>query len=174
MSIRSLTGLALTALLLAACGGDPAPAPTGAVAAGGASGASGAGEIAEAGSAAVDTVVVYKTPTCGCCSQWVEHMRENGFIVVAHDLENLEPIKRQLGVPAGRVACHTARVGGYTLEGHVPADLVRRMLEESPRFKGLIVPGKPMGAPGMEGPRSEPYQVLSYDDAGTVEVYAER
>jgi hypothetical protein len=123
---------------------------------------------------AADTVVVYKTPTCGCCNAWVDHVKEHGFTVVTHDLNDLSQIKQQLGVPAGRISCHTATVRGYTVEGHVPADLIQRMLAEQPRFRGLTVPGMPMGSPGMEGPFKQDYEVLSFDAAGNVSVYAKR
>jgi hypothetical protein len=122
-----------------------------------------------------DTVIVYKTPTCGCCTKWVDHMEENGFVVVAHDLDNLDTTKRTLGVPAGRTSCHTATVRGYTIEGHVPADLVRRLIAANPRgVRGLTVPGMPMGSPGMEGIIRQAYDVLSFDDQGNVEVYERR
>lgn len=123
---------------------------------------------------AADTVVVYKTPTCGCCNDWVDHVKEHGFTVVTHDLNDLTAIKQQLGVPAGRISCHSATVRGYTVEGHVPADLIGRMLAERPRFRGLAVPGMPMGSPGMEGPFKQEYDVLSFDDNGNVEVYDRR
>jgi hypothetical protein len=123
---------------------------------------------------AADTVVVYKTPTCGCCNDWVDHVEEHGFTVVTHDLDDLTLIKQQLGVPAGRISCHTAVVRGYTVEGHVPADLIQRMLAEKPRFRGLTVPGMPVGSPGMEGPWKQDYDVLSFDERGNVEVYARR
>jgi hypothetical protein len=123
---------------------------------------------------AADTVVVYKTPTCGCCSDWVDHVRAHGFTVVTHDLDDLSQIKQQLGVPAGRISCHTAVVRGYTVEGHVPADLIHKMLAEKPRFRGLAVPGMPLGSPGMEGPVKQDYDVLSFDDRGNIEVYAKR
>jgi hypothetical protein len=132
---------------------------------------------AEAGHAAApaDTIVVYKTPTCGCCSNWVDHIEEHGFAVVTHDLNDLSETKRQLGVPAGQISCHTATVRGYTIEGHVPADLIRRMLDEQPRgVRGLAVPGMPMGSPGMEGLVKQRYDVLSFDDHGNTEVYAQR
>jgi hypothetical protein len=121
-----------------------------------------------------DTVVVYKSPTCGCCTKWVDHMREDGFTVVAHDTTDLEPIKRQLGVPAGHVSCHTATVRGYTLEGHVPADLIRKLIDEKSRYAGLAVPGMPMGSPGMEGIVKQQYDVLAFDKDGKVEAYARR
>jgi hypothetical protein len=124
--------------------------------------------------AAGDTVVVYKSPTCGCCNAWVDHMREHGYTVVTHDTTDLEPIKRQLGVPAGRVSCHTATVRGYTIEGHVPADLIRKLIDEKSRFAGLAVPGMPMGSPGMEGVVKQKYDVIAFDRDGRVEVYARR
>jgi hypothetical protein len=123
---------------------------------------------------AADTIVVYKTPTCGCCSDWVDHAREYGFTVIAHDLNDLTAVKRQLGVPPGRISCHTSVVRGYTVEGHVPADLIQKMLAEKPRIRGLTVPGMPMGSPGMEGPWKDDYDVLAFDDAGNIYVYARR
>jgi hypothetical protein len=123
---------------------------------------------------AADTIIVYKTPTCGCCTAWVDHAREHGFTVIAHDLDDLTAVKRQLGVPPGRISCHTSVVRGYTVEGHVPADLIQKMLAERPRIRGLTVPGMPMGSPGMEGPWKDDYDVLAFDDAGNVTVYARR
>jgi hypothetical protein len=123
---------------------------------------------------AADTVVVYKTPTCGCCSDWVDHVKEHGFTVVTHDLDDLSAVKQELGVPPGRISCHTASVRGYTVEGHVPADLIQKMLAERPRFRGLAVPGMPVGSPGMEGPWKQEYDVLSFDERGNVSVYAKR
>jgi hypothetical protein len=128
----------------------------------------------DATAVSADTVVVYKSPTCGCCTKWVEHMKDNGFVVVAHDVNDVTPMKQQLGVPANQTSCHTATVGGYSLEGHVPADLVRKMLAEKPSFRGLTVPGMPMGSPGMEGIVKQNYDVLSFDAQGNVQVYARR
>jgi hypothetical protein len=130
--------------------------------------------VAQQAANAADTIVVYKTPTCGCCNDWVDHVADHGFTVVTHDLDDLTLIKQQLGVPAGRISCHTAVVRGYTVEGHVPADLIQRMLAERPRFRGLTVPGMPVGSPGMEGPYKQDYDVLSFDDAGNVQVYDSR
>lgn len=122
-----------------------------------------------------DTIVVYKSPTCGCCNKWVDHIEENGFVAVTHDLDNLETTKRTLGVPAGHASCHTATVAGYTIEGHVPADLIRRLIAENPRgVRGLAVPGMPMGSPGMESIIRQEYDVLSFDEQGNVEVYERR
>lgn len=163
----------LTALMVAACGAGESDAAAGTdrLAHAGTDGVSSA--AAEA--APLDTLVVYKTPTCGCCSNWVDHVRESGFAVVTHDLNDLTETKRELGVPAGRVSCHTATVRGYTIEGHVPADLIRKLINESPRdVKGLAVPGMPIGSPGMEGIVSQEYDVLAFDDAGNVRVFARR
>ena len=128
--------------------------------------------------APADTMVVYKSPTCGCCNNWVDHVEENGFAVVSHDLDDQNALietKRSLGVPAGQTSCHTAVIDGYTIEGHVPADLIRKLLTERPRgVKGLAVPGMPVGSPGMEGVFKQDYDVLSFDEQGRVEVYAKR
>lgn len=119
-------------------------------------------------------VVVYKSPTCGCCGKWVEHMERAGFEVEVENRPNLNPIKAELGVPRGLQSCHTALVGGYLVEGHVPPDLVQRMLDEKPDIKGLAVPGMPMGSPGMEGPRKDDYDVLAVGRDGRTSVYAQR
>jgi hypothetical protein len=121
-----------------------------------------------------DTIVVYKTPTCGCCNDWVDHVKEHGFPVVTYDLDQLDGVKQQLGVPAGLISCHTATVRGYTIEGHVPADLIRRMIDERATFRGLTVPGMPVGSPGMEGPYKQDYDVLAFDERGSTRVYERR
>lgn len=112
-------------------------------------------------------VTVYKSPTCGCCEKWVDHMRASGFRVVAHDTDDMTRIKTDLGVPDSLGSCHTAVVGGYVLEGHVPSDLVRRLLRERPVTSGLAVPGMPMGSPGMEGAYADRYDVVAYGRGGT-------
>lgn len=119
-------------------------------------------------------VTVYKSPSCGCCSAWVEHMKEAGFQVAVKDLPDVSPIKAESGVPGKLQSCHTAIVDGYVLEGHVPADLVKKLLKERPKVAGLAVPGMPMGSPGMEGPRKDPYDVLTFTVAGQTTVYAKR
>ncbi|MEE9279183.1 MAG: DUF411 domain-containing protein [Myxococcota bacterium] len=118
------------------------------------------------------TVTVYKSPTCGCCSKWVRHLEQHGFTVETHDLRDVTPVKEANGVPRGLVSCHTALVGGYVVEGHVPASDVARLLEQRPPIVGLAVPKMPIGSPGMEGPNPEPYQVLSFDDKGRVAVFS--
>ena len=117
--------------------------------------------------------LVYKTPTCGCCSLWIDHLREAGFEVDARDLNDIIPVKIDAGVPPRMSSCHTALIDGYVVEGHIPAEHVKRLLEERPDIVGIAVPGMPIGSPGMEGLGARPYQVLSWDRAGNVEVYAE-
>ncbi len=117
-------------------------------------------------------VVVYKDPSCVCCGRWVDHMRQSGFAVDVINVEDMEPVKRRAGVPEPMESCHTAHVGGYIVEGHVPAEDVRRMLAERPAIKGLTVPGMPMSAPGMDSPEREPYTVLSFNDNGSTGHFA--
>jgi hypothetical protein len=120
------------------------------------------------------TITVYKTPTCGCCTSWVEHLREHGFEVETHDLMSLDPVKRRHGITRSLESCHTAEVDGYVVEGHVPADLIERMLRERPEIAGLAVPGMPMGSPGMEGAYREHYNILAFDRSGKTEIYDRR
>ena len=118
-------------------------------------------------------VTVYKTPTCGCCTKWVGHLEENGFEVETKDLSNLGMIKSMAGVKPEHASCHTAQVGGYVVEGHVPAEDIKRLLSERPKVKGLTVPGMPHGSPGMETGRKDPYQVLTFDADGKTAVFAQ-
>lgn len=112
-------------------------------------------------------VQVYKSPSCGCCDKWVEHMRAHGFAVEAHERRNMQSIKLRAGIQPGLGSCHTAFVDNYVIEGHVPAADVKRLLEEEPEAIGLAVPGMPMGSPGMEGPYAESYEVLLFGGDGT-------
>ncbi|MCW8890632.1 MAG: DUF411 domain-containing protein [Sedimenticola sp.] len=120
-----------------------------------------------------ESITVYKSPTCGCCSAWIEHLEQNGFDVTAHDTTNMNPVKQALGVQPKHASCHTAEVAGYVIEGHVPANEIKRLLAERPAISGLTVPGMPMGSPGMEGSRKDPYQVLTFDAEGNSTVYAD-
>lgn len=118
-------------------------------------------------------ITVYKTPTCGCCVKWVDHLKANGFNVTVQDLADLASIKQQFSVPSDLQSCHTASVGGYTIEGHVPADDIKKLLAEKPKARGLAVPGMPVGSPGMEmGDRKDPYKVILYGEKGQQTVYA--
>ncbi len=119
-------------------------------------------------------VEVWKDPNCGCCKDWVTHMEANGFDVKVHDSGNAAARKR-LGVPDKLGSCHTALVGGYAIEGHVPAREVHRLLKERPAAVGLSVPGMPVGSPGMDGPeygtRKDPYDVVLISRNGATRVY---
>jgi hypothetical protein len=129
-----------------------------------------------AGATPVTDVTVYKSPTCGCCAEWVTHLRRRGFRVTVEDRTDLQPIKARHGVPTELQSCHTALIGGYVVEGHVPADLIERLLRERPKIAGLAVPGMPVGSPGMEVPGvpADRYRVLAFDRNGKTEVYATR
>ena len=146
MTIRSYLSLLLTALLLSTAGAGDAP-----------------------------VIKVYKTPTCGCCVKWIDHLEQAGFNVESETLSNVDSVKAANAVPPRLASCHTALVDGYVIEGHVPADIISRLLDEKPDIAGVAVPGMPVGSPGMEmGARKDPYQVISFDDEGRLAVYAER
>jgi len=124
------------------------------------------------GAAVASEVVVWKSPDCGCCGKWVEHLRANGFRVVVHDTNELTPVKQSHGVPDNLQACHTAEIDGYTIEGHVPAAEVKRLLADKPKARGLAVAGMPIGSPGMEqGSAREAYDVVLFDDQRRQSVY---
>ncbi|NOT25812.1 MAG: DUF411 domain-containing protein [Acidobacteria bacterium] len=119
-------------------------------------------------------VQVYKSPTCGCCANWVKHLQDNGFATRVVEFDDLGDIKAKNQVPRSAQSCHTATVDGYALEGHVPAADVKRLLKERPAVLGLAVPGMPIGSPGMEVPgvKAQAYNVMSFDRKGQLTVYA--
>jgi hypothetical protein len=119
-------------------------------------------------------MLVYKDPNCGCCEKWVGLLRSAGFVLSVRNTTEMDPIKRRYRVSPALASCHTAIVEGYVIEGHVPADLILKLLKAKPRVVGLAVPGMVTGSPGMEGPNPQPYQVLAFDAAGTTTVYAKR
>jgi hypothetical protein len=122
-------------------------------------------------------IAVYKSPTCGCCQNWVEHMKSKGFVVDAHDVDErqLPGIKDSAGIPAKLRSCHIALADGYAFEGHVPADLVEKVLSTKPKLIGLAVPGMPLGSPGMEvGARKDRYDVVAFGRDGRTWVFAKR
>ncbi len=125
--------------------------------------------------ATLPKVVMYKSPTCGCCGKWATYMRANGFRVEERIADNLWRLKDRYGVPPQARSCHTAIVGDYVVEGHVPAQEVKRLLTERPDVVGIAVPGMPIGSPGMEvpGQPAEPFTVVAFDRAGNVSVFAE-
>lgn len=125
--------------------------------------------------AVAKALVVYKTPYCGCCKGWVAHMTDAGFTPTIHDLEDLAPVRARYGVPFKLSSCHTAIIGGYVIEGHVPADDVARLLREKPTALGLTAPGMPIGSPGMEVPGGSAERfdtLLLLDQSGRTQVFA--
>ena len=160
--------LGVGAMVLAtACAREPENANVGTV----------AQPVSAAATASVEAahVVVHKSPSCGCCGLWVEHMQQAGFHVEVIDTDDLGPVKQRLGVPFGKGSCHTAEVGGYVVEGHVPAQDVLRLLAERPRARGLALPGMPLGSPGMEVPdgRVQPYTVELVAEDGSVTPFSQ-
>jgi hypothetical protein len=117
-------------------------------------------------------VQVFKEATCGCCSNWVEHLRRAGFAPTASNVDDMPSVKQVYKVPAHTRSCHTALVGGYVIEGHVPVADIQRLLKEKPAIAGLAVPGMPIGSPGMEGPNPRPYDVLAFDKTGKTTVFS--
>jgi len=119
-------------------------------------------------------VEVFKSPTCGCCSKWVDHLRAHGFTVHTTEVEAIDDVKAKHQIPQSARSCHTAIVGGYVVEGHVPATDVQRLLKERPAIAGIAVPGMPIGSPGMEVPGVKPqaYDVITFTKQGTTKVFA--
>jgi hypothetical protein len=117
---------------------------------------------------------VHRSPTCGCCMKWVEHLRDAGFQVRVHEHDDMQPIKLRLGVPDSARSCHTAKVGDYFVEGHVPAADIKRLLADKPAARGIAVPGMPLGSPGMEVPDGtvQPYEVQLVGHNGASQVYS--
>lgn len=127
--------------------------------------------VATAANAASSVVDVYKSATCGCCEAWVKHLREAGFTVNARNVDNPSDYREKHGIPNDLGSCHTAVVNGYAIEGHVPAADIKRLLAERPKARGLTVPGMPLGSPGMEGPRKDPYDVYLVQQNGSHGIY---
>lgn len=123
-------------------------------------------------SADLESITVYKSPACGCCSKWVSHLQDNGFEVEAVNRKDMNSVKSEAGIPSQLASCHTAIIGGYVIEGHVPADDIKRLLTERPDVAGLTVPGMPMGSPGMEGPRQDKYDMLTFTTSGDTTVFS--
>ena len=132
-----------------------------------------AGAACRDASAAAPEVVVYATPSCGCCNGWVEHLRDNGFAVRVIHQEDLSAVREQHHVPAALRSCHIGIVEGFAVEGHVPADALRRLLAERPQVLGIAVPGMPAGSPGMEQPNGyvEPYEIYTFDATGPKAIF---
>jgi hypothetical protein len=118
--------------------------------------------------------IVYKDANCDCCEKWVHHLRDNGFTVISRDVDDLNAVKRRHNLDRSLHSCHTAEIGGYVVEGHVPADLIQKMLRERPPIAGIAVPGMPVGSPGMEWTYKEPYDVIAFTASGSKTIYAKR
>ncbi len=146
------------AILLPACSADSASPNATPVA-----------NVADGESGDPTQITVYKSPTCGCCSAWVEHLESNNFAVQVVDMDNVNSVKEYYHIPSDLTACHTGIVDGYAIEGHVPAEDVRRLLEERPEAIGLAVPGMPIGSPGMEveGRDADSYDVMLVTEGGS-------
>ena len=133
------------------------------------------GREGESHSPAPLAITVYKSATCGCCTAWVKHMTQSGFVVTVKNVDDVDQIAEQMRVPKALWACHTAVTGRYVISGHVPGDLVRQLLREAPsQAAGIGVPGMPAGSPGMESPTPERYQVIEWRRDGSTRVYASR
>lgn len=118
-----------------------------------------------------EEIMVYKSPTCGCCKKWVKHLRKEGFKVKTKNYRDMKPIKKIFGIQPQFQSCHTAKVGKYFIEGHVSASDIKKLLKEKPDIKGLSAPGMPMGSPGMEGHRKDKYDVIAIDENNNATVY---
>lgn len=119
------------------------------------------------------SVKVYRSPSCGCCGGWVDHLRAAGFEVIVEMMDDLTPVAQRLGVPEALRSCHTGEIAGYFIEGHVPAGDIEKLLRERPQAAGIAVPGMPIGSPGMEmGDRREPYETLLVSPGGGTSVFA--
>ena len=181
--------LAGSSVLLVACGAAPGAAsasdrvalaavPSPAQAAAETTAASATATTAATSSAATPAhlplIRVHKSPSCGCCGVWVDHVRAAGFAVEVHDTEDMMTVKDRLGVPEPMMSCHTAEVDGYFVEGHVPAEDIKRLLAEKPKARGIAVPGMPLGSPGMETPdgRTQPYEVALVGGDGTTGTFS--
>jgi hypothetical protein len=123
---------------------------------------------------AAQPIVVYKTATCGCCTKWVDHLKAAGFAPTVHTVQTMDEAPIRPRIPAPLRSCHTATLEGYLVEGHVPADVIRKLLSEKPRVEGIAVPGMPAGSPGMESSQPEPYDILAFDASGKTSVFAKK
>jgi hypothetical protein len=122
-----------------------------------------------------EKLTIYKSPTCGCCGKWVDHVKAYGFQTEVHDVEDINAIKTKHGVPANLTSCHTALVDRYVVEGHVPADVIQKLLKEKPAVVGIAAPGMPVGSPGMEmGARKDAYEIVAFLKNGKTSVFAKR
>ena len=123
---------------------------------------------------AAERITVYRSRTCGCCGKWVQHLKDNGFEVAEHIVEQIDNAPGRDRVPEKLRSCHIAKIRTYVVEGHVPADVVKDMLKKRPEIEGIAVPGMPQGSPGMESPTPQPYEVIAWTKAGKSWTFARR
>lgn len=174
----SLSLLLTTVLLGTACARASEEAVSSPATATG-SAAAGASAVAVTTGATIDPelplAIVHKTASCGCCGVWADHLKAAGFPVEIRDTDDMHPVKQRLGVPAGKASCHTAEIGGYVVEGHIPASDIKRLLKERPTARGLVLPGMPAGSPGMEMPDGyvQPYTVELVLADGSTQPFAQ-
>lgn len=132
-----------------------------------------AGRLALAEIGEVKDVVVYRSPSCGCCGKWVKHLKDNNFNVIDNVVHDVDSVKRKYGVPSELASCHTAIVGDYVIEGHVPVEDIEKLLSLKAEVSGVAVPGMPVGTPGMEmGDRKDAYKVIAFDKEGRKQVFS--
>ena len=125
------------------------------------------------GAAHAATLTVYKSPSCGCCGKWIEHVEAHGFTVTTVPTDDMVAVKKRLGVPDDAMSCHTTKVGNYVVEGHVPASDIKRLLAQKPKARGIAVAGMPMGSPGMEmSGQRQPYATMLIGSNGKLSVFA--
>jgi hypothetical protein len=136
--------------------------------------AAGPWDTAKRGHSGSRDITVYRSPTCECCKDWLAHLRKHGFKVTDVSDRDMVVVKTELGLPMQLASCHTAVIGDYVIEGHVPADDIKRLVAEKSTLAGLAVPGMPTGAPGMQvGNKQDPFAVQAFDRAGNIEVYSQ-
>jgi hypothetical protein len=132
-----------------------------------------AGALVLGSAANAAALTVYKSASCGCCGKWVEHVEKHGFTVTVVDVDDVMAVKSKAGIPDNLASCHTSKIGGYVIEGHVPAADIKKLLAEKPKAKGIAVAGMPMGAPGMEhGDHRQPYNTMLLKSDGSTAIFA--
>jgi hypothetical protein len=132
-----------------------------------------AGALVLGSAANAAALTVYKSASCGCCGKWVEHVEKHGFTVTVVNVDDVMAVKSKAGIPDNLASCHTSKIGGYVIEGHVPAADIKKLLAEKPKAKGIAVAGMPMGAPGMEhGDHRQPYNTMLLKSDGSTAIFA--
>ena len=121
-----------------------------------------------AGTNTISKMTVHKSPTCGCCGNYVSYLKREGYDVEVINHENMDPIKDQYGIPSGLGSCHTTVIGDYVSEGHVPIESIEKMMDEQPFIAGITMPGMPAGSPGMGGSKNKPFTIYGFTEAGEI------